>query len=248
MEDSLLLLILPPLLLVPAMGLLSMIRSTDKIGQELKRKSLHVGIGLAALSFPLVLTEPWMVVSGLSLAVAWMTAVRILPCLRRHFGSVLHDCDRKSMGEVYFALSIAALMLVTSNNPMLYVIPILILSLADAAAAIFGRLLPSKPLTGFLRGKTVAGCSAFFAVAAMICLTTLTIYTDLPDWQIAVCALVVATATTLAEAVCRRGLDNVLVPLVAWVALQALDLAAQPATATAMDFSKVLKLLLGGTW
>ena len=75
-----------------------------------------------------------MVVSGLSLAVAWMTAVRILPCLQRRFGSVLHDCDRRSMGEVYFALSIAALMLITSSNPLLYVIPILILTLADAAA------------------------------------------------------------------------------------------------------------------
>ena len=248
MEDSVLLLILPPLLLVPAMGLLSMIRSTHKIGQELKRKSLHVGIGLAALSFPLVLTKPWMVVGGLSLAVAWMTAVRILPCLQRYFGSVLHDCDRKSMGEVYFALSIAALLLVTDNKPMLYVIPVLILSLADAAAAIFGRLIPSRPLTGFLRGKTVAGCSAFFAVAALICLVTLTAYADLPAWQIAVCALVVATATSLAEAICRRGLDNLIVPLVAWVALQALDLLVQAATTTAMDFSKALQLLIGGAW
>ncbi len=248
MEDSLLLLILPPLLLVPAMGLLSMIRSTHKIGQELKRKSLHVGIGLAALSFPLVLTEPWMVVSGLSLAVAWMTAVRILPCLQRRFGSVLHDCDRKSMGEVYFALSIGALILLTPDSHLLYVIPVLILTLADTAAAIFGRLIPSKPLTGFLRGKSVAGCTAFFVVAVVICVAMLTVYTALPAWQITTAALVVATATCLAEAVSRRGLDNLAVPLVAWVVLAALKLSAEPAAIAAADFGKSLGHLIGGEW
>ena len=108
--------------------------------------------------------------------------------------------------------------------------------------------MPSKPLTGFLRGKTVAGSSAFFVVAAVIYLTTLSVYTDLPDWQIALCALVVATATSLAEAICRRGLDNLFVPLVAWFVLKALDLAAQPATSTAMDFWQSLKLLIGGEW
>lgn len=248
MDDSLFLFVLPPLLLVPAMGLLSMIRSTHKIGQELKRKSFHVGFGFVALSFPLIWTEPWMVVTGLSLGLAWMSAVRVLPCLQRYFGSVLHDCDRKSMGEVYFAVSVAGLMLVTDDSPLLYVIPILILSLADAAAAIFGRLIPSKALTGFLRGKSVAGCSAFFAVAAAICVAMLTVYTALPIWKIALCALIVATATCLAEAICRHGLDNLVVPLVAWAVLVALKLSAAPATIAVADFHNSISFLIAGEW
>ncbi len=248
MEDSLYLLVLPPLLLVPAMGLLSMIRSTHKIGQELKRKSFHVGVGLTALSFPLVLNEPWKIVIGMSLALAWMSAVRVLPCLQRYFGSVLHDCERQSTGEVYFALSLAALMLVTSNDPLLYVIPVLILSLADAAAAVFGRMIPSKALTGFLRGKSVAGCGAFFIVAAVICGALLTFYTELAAWQIAVCTLLVATATCLAEAISRRGLDNLTVPLVAWAVLSALKLSAGPALIVATDFRNSISLLISGAW
>lgn len=248
MDDSLLLLVLPPLMLVPAMGLLSMIRSTHKIGQELKRKSFHVGVGLASLSFPLVLNEPWKVLTGMSLAIAWLSAVRILPCLQRHFGSVLQDCDRKSMGEVYFALSIGSLILLTPDSPLLYIIPVLILTLADTAAAIVGRLIPSNPLTGFLRGKSVAGCTAFFVVAAVICIVILTVYTTLPAWQITMAALVVATATCLAEAVSRRGLDNLVVPLVAWAVLAALKLSAEPAVIAATDFGKSLSLLIGGDW
>ena len=248
MEDSLYLLVLPPLMLVPAMGLLSMIRSTHKIGQELKRKSFHVGVGLASLSFPLVLNEPWKVITGMSLAVAWMSAVRVLPCLQRHFGSVLHDCERKSMGEVHFALSIAGLLLITSSSPLLFAIPVLILALADAAAAIFGRLIPSTALSGLLRGKTVAGCSAFFLVAAAICVAMLTFYTALPAWQIALCALIVATATCLAEAICRHGLDNLVVPVVAWAVLSALQLSAAPAALAATDFRNSISLLIGGPW
>lgn len=247
MQESMLLLILPPLLLVPAMGLLSMIRSTHATGRELKRKSLHVAIGLAALVFPQLLSEPWMVVSGLALAVAWMSAVRILPCLQRYFGSVLRDCDRRSLGELYFALAIAGLLLATPDSPLLYAIQLLILTLADTAAAIVGRALPSTPLTGFLRGKTVAGCAAFFVVAAMICLSMLGACTELPGWQVAVAALLVATATTLAEAVSRRGLDNMAVPFVAWFLLRTLDVAAQPAGVFAMDVRRALQPLIGGT-
>ena len=88
MDDSLLLLVLPPLMLVPAMGLLSMVRSTHKIGQELKRKSFHVGVGLASLSFPLVLNEPWKVMTGMSLAIAWMSGDPDLALLCRVRSSV----------------------------------------------------------------------------------------------------------------------------------------------------------------
>jgi phytol kinase len=248
MEDSLYLLVLPPLLLVPAMGLLSMIRSSHKIGEEFKRKAFHVGFGLVALSFPIIWTESWMVITGFALALGWMFAVRVLPRLQKYFGSVLHDCDRKSLGEFYYAVSVAGLILVTSDSPLLYVIPILILALADAAAAIFGRLIPSKALTGFLRGKSVAGCGAFFIVAALICGAMLTRYTELAAWQIAVCALLVATATCLAEAISRRGLDNLTVPLVAWAVLSALKLSAGPALIVATDFRNSISLLISGAW
>lgn len=248
MDDSLLLPVLPPLMLVPAMGLLSMLRSTHKIGQELKRKAFHVGVGLASLSFPLVLNEPWKAMTGMALAIAWMSAVRILPCLRRHFGSVLQDCDRKSMGELYFALSIGVLILLTPDSPLLYIIPVLILTIADTAAAILGRLIPSQSLTGFLRGKSVAGCTAFFVVAAAVCVAMLTVYTSLPAWQITTAALVIATATCFAEAVSRHGLDNLVVPLVAWAALAALKLSAEPAVIAATDFANSLSILIGGEW
>lgn len=216
--------LLPPLLLVPAMGLLSMVRVSHDTGHELKRKALHVGTGLASLSLPLVLTEAWMVISGFCLAVAWMTAVRVLPCLRRHFGSVLHGCERRSMGETFFAAGVAALLLLAGDDRLLFAIPMLILSLADAAAAIAGRLIQSPPLPGFMRGKSAAGSIAFFVTAAVICLAMLGYFTKLPLPQLVGCALAVAAASCIAEASSRNGLDNLTVPLVTWAVLLVLPI------------------------
>ncbi len=164
-----------------------------------------------------------MVITGLALAVAWMSAVRILPCLQRHFGSVLQDCERRSMGEIYFAVGIAWLLVFAGENPLLFTIPVLILSLADAAAAIAGRLIASRALTGFMRGKTVAGCSAFFVTAVLICMAMLGFYAELPLSRIVFCSVAVAAASCLVEASSRNGLDNLAVPLVAWAGLVVLQ-------------------------
>lgn len=212
--------ILPPLLLAPAMGLLSLVRSTHRIGDEFRRKALHVATGLCALSLPSILPEPWMVVTGLVLVLSWMGAIRITPCLNRRFGPVLHDCRRRSMGEIWFALGLAILLLFTSG--LAFVIAVLVLALADAAAAIAGRMVPSRRLTGLMRGKTVAGCTAFFCTAVMICLPMLALHTDLSAARIATATLLVAALACIAEAGCRRGLDNLVVPLVTAAAISAL--------------------------
>ncbi len=123
------------------------------------------------------------------------------------------------MGEFYYAVSVAGLILLTSGKPYLYVIPILILALADAAAAICGRLVPSRSLTGIFQDKSVAGCTAFFVIAAVICAVTLVSYTQLPSWSILACALLVSGASCFAEAVSRNGLDNLFVPFTAWAVL-----------------------------
>ena len=135
MNSSLMALILPPLMLVPAMGLLSRIRSKHGLAQEWRRKTLHIGVGMVALTSPFYLSEAWMVLGALGLSVLWMVGVRRVPSLAQRFGCVLHDVERTSYGELYYALAIAGLLLATFEEPLLYIIPLSILALADAAAA-----------------------------------------------------------------------------------------------------------------
>lgn len=212
---------IPPFLLFSAMGLLSRIGNTHVIARELKRKALHISVGLTALSFPLFLTAPWMIVTALGLVVVWLLAVRRIPTLRRHFGSVLHEVSRDSLGEIYFALSIGGLLLLTQDKPIFFVIPILILALADASAAIVGKVFPIGPLSGVARGKTMAGCAAFFAVAFLVSFGSLLGLAELAMVHTLVLAAALAVTTCAAEAVSRGGIDNFVVPGTAYLTLMA---------------------------
>ncbi len=220
MDNPFIALVLPSLLIVPAMGLLSSVDSTSPIGCELRRKTLHIVVGLAALLFPLMLTETWMVIGALSLVVAWMLSVRHVPALNSLFGCVLHSAGRKSHGEIWFAIAVAGLLLSSPENPALYVVPILVLTVSDALAAIIGRSWPAGRMTGLAKGKTVSGSCAFFLSAFLISVCAVGIFTVLPGSRVLVISIAVAGLTCLTEAVCSRGLDNLAVPAVAWLIIQ----------------------------
>lgn len=215
MLTPLLTLLLPPLLLVPAMGLLSSIDSRSPVDAEIRRKSFHILLGLAALTFPLFLNEPWKVVVALSLAVGWMICVRRVPKILRHFGGVLHDADRVTHGELYFAASIGALLLAYDGMVVLYVVPVLILTFADAVAAIVGRVFPFMPLGGPAGRKTATGSAAFFLTALVVCWPVLMAYTGLSVAASFGASVTIASATCFAEAISTKGFDNLAVPTVA---------------------------------
>jgi len=210
---------IPSLLLFSAMGILSRINGSHIIARELKRKALHICVGLTALSFPLFLNETWMIIAAVGLVVAWLMAVRQVPALRQHFGSVLHGVKRESLGELYFALSIGGLLLLTQDEPILFVIPILILALADAFAAIVGKVIPIGPLSGPARGKTASGCAAFFVVAFVVSFGSLVGIADLQISNALAIAAGLAIVTCVTEAVSRRGIDNLFVPAAAYLIL-----------------------------
>ncbi len=219
MESSLLAIVLPPLTLVPVMGLLSRATSGNEVQAELRRKAFHVAIGCMSLFLPLVLTETWLIITASLLAFGWMLSARHLACIRSRFGGVLHDAERRTHGELYFTITIALLLLLASNEPLLYIVPILILSLADAAAALVGKAFPIGRLSGPACGKTFSGCAAFFVVAFTITLLALTAFVTIPFTAAISVGFVVAILTCVVEAVSTRGLDNLTVPLSAYVVL-----------------------------
>ena len=219
MDNPFVALVLPPMLIVPAMGLLSRVRSTSPLGRELRRKTLHIGIGLAALTFPYLLTRPWMVVTAFGAVCAWMIFVRRIEYLRCRFGCVLHDAGRESHGELYFAIALAWLLIADRAGSFQYVIPLLILTVSDAAAAIVGRALPVGRFAIFGNSKSLSGSAAFMVTAFTISATTLLIGTTFSLAQVVLVSMTVSATTTIAEVVSVRGLDNLSVPLVAWLIL-----------------------------
>jgi len=217
--NSITALLLPPMLLLPLMGILSRFHGATTLTQELRRKALHVSVGLTALAFPALFTETWMIVIALGLILTWMATVRWIAPLKVRFGGVLHDTDRKSHGEMYFALALALLLITSAGEPLHYVIPVLILTLADAAAAIVGQAWPIGRIGGLAADKTRSGCAAFFIVAYLTTVTVLSVASPLAPLAAIAVALVVAATTCIAETLSHRGIDNIVVPLVAYSTL-----------------------------
>ena len=219
MDNPLLALAIPSLLVVPAMGLLSRINAESAVAAEIRRKALHVGVGLAALSFPLFLTSPAMVLAAVAAVLTWMLAVRFVPVLRNRFGCVLHETGRRSYGEIYFAFAIACLLMLPQPTPAHYAAPLLILTVADAAAAIAGRRWPIGRLRGPANGKTLMGCIAFAVTAFLVTAGLLAWFGTITGPRVVAISVVTAALTSYAEAFSPRGFDNLTVPAIAWLVI-----------------------------
>lgn len=207
------------LLLVAGMGALSHWQVRRVLSAELRRKLLHIGVGLSALGLPFLLHQPWMICVLLVAILAWLSAVRAWPWLHRRFGAVLHCARRRSHGEIWFAIALALLLLNPRGHGLLYIVPVLVLSLADACAAIVGRRFPWGALPAPAIGKTLAGSAAFFVVAWICVYLPLALAGSFEPPTVLALACLVAASATLAEAVCHRGLDNLLVPVVTFLVL-----------------------------
>jgi len=148
--------------------------------------------------------------------------------------------------HVYFAFAIGGLLLLTQGKPIFFVIPILILTLADAIAAIVGKMFPVGPLAGVARGKTAAGCVAFFVVAFAVSSWLLLAITDLQTERVLFVAAGLAASTCVAEVISRRGIDNLMVPAVAYLALLLSNIPDNAGRLTVIQLQLDLNTLVAG--
>src|SRR5215216_2769374 len=132
---------------------------------EFARKIMHVSLGLLTLSFPWVFDQAWPVFVVCGAIAIWLVLVRRLALVKSHFGGAI-EVERVSWGEVYFPIGVATLFVLSAGNPILYCVPLAILTLADTAAALVGSEYGHWRFTT-LEGskKSAEGSVAFFLVA-----------------------------------------------------------------------------------
>ena len=191
---------------------------------EVLRKGLHVSLGLTALSFPWLFEKDWPVLLlGAASFVGFIGVRAGLPLLRRLAHS-LAGISRVSLGEFCFITSTCIVFVLASDDPVLYCIPMLVLTLADAAAALVGTAYGRRRYQTWDDYKTLEGSAAFFGVAFLCIYLPLALFTDASNGESAAVAALVAMATTVLEASMGRGFDNLLVPLGAFAAIKATGL------------------------
>lgn len=174
---------------------------------EFSRKFIHVTVGSFAAFWPYYLT--WPEIIGLSVAFI------IVVALSQAFGifKAIHAVERPTWGEICFAAAVGILAAIV-QEPLLYTIALLHMSLADGMAALVGTTY-GKNNSYMVLGhrKSIAGTSTFFAVSMLLML----IYATVTPAVLSPFAVVlIALAATGLENFAVRGLDNLFVPV--WVA------------------------------
>lgn len=206
---------------------------------ETTRKLLHTGSGLLTLSFPFLFTEVWPVLLLTGATALLVGAVKFTPPLRRILGRAVSGVDRTTLGEIYFPVAVALLFwLSLGEDPLLFVVPVLVLTLADATCAVIGLRYGMTRYSG--ASKSFEG-SVAFAVVAFLCVhVPLLIWSEVGREESLLIAVTLALLVMLLEGSAWRGLDNLFIPiggyflLRAYLPMSVADLAARLAVATAL--------------
>jgi len=191
-----------------------------RLPSELSRKAVHVGMGLVCLAFPWVFQESWPVVVLAVLAIIGLAATRFVPFLRKEVGAVLGGVERRSLGEFYFPLAVAVVFVLARGDTLLYLIPVLTLTVADSVGALIGVRY------GFARYQTdeglksAEGSVAFFTAAFLSCHIPLLLFSQTGRAETLLISLTAGFVVMLLEAISWRGQDNLIIPIGMFFLLQ----------------------------
>ncbi len=195
------------------LGLMAIVRRVARsmeIGAEVQRKLIHVGTGLYAITLPWLFPDRWPVYVLLGVTLVIMLILR-MP--HSSLGKTLHGVERQSYGDLLLAISVGLCLFLAGDDLFLYVLPIAVLTLADAAAALAGSTYGTKFFRIEEGQKSVEGSAVFFVVTLLISIICLMLMTPLPPINIIVISMMVAAFGTLVEAASWRGFDNLFLPL-----------------------------------
>lgn len=171
---------------------------------EVGRKFIHLTVGSFVAFWPFFLS--WNQIRILSAAFI----IVIVVSKYFHLFKAIHSVQRPTWGEVYFAIAVGAVTLITQNK-WIYMAALLQMSLADGLAAILGVAYGKKSQYLILgQTKSLIGTATFVVVSVYVLLS----FTYLSGIPISLAAILgLSYAAALIENVGVFGLDNLLVPI-----------------------------------
>ena len=195
-------------------GIAELLYHKANIKVELTRKFVHVGSGLIALLFPLMLSSHWFVLflsSSFLIILALSTKYKMLQSI--------NGISRQSIGSLAFPVAIYLCFVAFAyyESSMLFYLPILILAVCDPAAALVGKKWPLGKYTSTKESKTLMGSTAFFVSATLLTLLLMYLHQGVTMHSF-LAALFIALVAAFTEAVSKNGYDNINVPTVVLLA------------------------------
>jgi phytol kinase len=205
---------------VLAIGLLHWVAARGGAEPETKRKALHLGAGTIGLTAPWLFDRAWPVFVLCGVLLIGLAVVRWQPKLRSKFGGDLYGVRRRSIGELLFPVAIAALFWLSDGNKVLYVVPLLIVTTADGAAALAASRYGLSPYPTIRGKKTWEGTFIFLCVAFLVTVISLLLLSDVGRADVLLIGCLIGLIGCIIEATTWSGLDNLIIPLGTYFALK----------------------------
>lgn len=182
---------------------------------ESARKFVHISVGTFVAFWPYFMT--WRQIQLMSLAFL----VVVILSMQKHLFHAVHSVNRRTWGELFFPIGIGISALIMPS-PIIFTAAILHLSLADGLAAVIGKkfgLLHQYRIHRY--SKTLAGTLMFFLTSLIIVSTTVVLSGNSISWPLLPLIIWLPVAATIVENISPAGTDNVFVPLLVVLVLQA---------------------------
>ncbi|UDQ98806.1 hypothetical protein AAEX28_01650 [Lentisphaerota bacterium WC36G] len=182
-----------------------------KISPEISRKFVHFFCGISCLAFPFLVMKVLTV-----FFIATLFALFLFISGKMGKLKSIHGVKRDSFGGELYPFSVFAIFYICQDHLWLYFISILILTTADAGAAIigsnYGKIFYK---IDEVNQKSLEGSTIFFLLTLQVIQLPLLLMTDIPKATVVLSSLLVALLLTGVEAISSRGTDNILVPVIA---------------------------------
>lgn len=191
---------------------------THKLKGEIGRKFIHITVGSFVAFWPIYMSFR---------SVQLISMAFLLVVLASKYFNVfkaIHTIDRKTWGDVMFAVGIGLTALLTKST-WVFAAAILHLSLADGLAAVIGkRYGRTNGYKVFGYTKSIAGTTTFWLVSVIILVTVFT-FGAAGQWATVPLIIWLPIVAGAIENMGIYGLDNIFVPLLIVIALSQLQFA-----------------------
>ena len=200
--------------------LLNKLEKSEKLNSEIIRKILHIGSGIGGLTLPFIFEKKSSVIILGAVFLVLLISIRIVKHNVAGFKKVLETKNRKTFGDIYFIISIMGLWLVSSDDKVMYALPLIILMFSDAFAALIGEFYSKYKFNTGFGVKSIEGSVTFFLTTYFMCINFFLFFSDIESINIVLVSLLLSILTMILEIISWNGLDNLFVPFFVYLFLR----------------------------
>ncbi len=186
----------------------------EKKGIEFSRKFIHIMLGNWWFIAMYFFTNVWF---AMFVPITFVIINYI--SYKKNLIKVMERDKQDGIGTVYYAIALLILTIVSFGiyqEPLLGLIPNLVMSYGDGFAAVFGKLIKSKKFKLNGSKKSYAGSFTMFIITTLLMGSYLFLKHREVFWQTThwpLVTIMMAYCITAIEAISGRGSDNITVPI-----------------------------------